>query len=282
MNDKSKISRDAAIEANIYVHSSIVKQYDNEPHFRPENQKKVQNRLYELISKLPQNNNLRLLDFGCGTGFIINLIKDRFHRIDGVDVTQAMLDRIDTSNGNIHLHRGPAEQTPFDDSVFDMTTAYSFMDHLVDYKELLKEAYRVLKPGGIFYIDLNPNRKFWQALQQVEDSKEETHQFVRDEVYAAIHNDERVSEQYNIDKEKLIMAEPEKTQASGFNADEVLASAREAGFTEVNVRYHWYLAQAKVMHQKSFQTADDIDEHLQHLLPLTSHLYKYLEFVFVK
>ena len=282
MNDKSKISRDAAIEANIYVHSSIVKQYDNEPHFRPENQKKVQNRLYELIGKLPQNNNLRLLDFGCGTGFIINLIKDRFHRIDGVDVTQAMLDRIDTSSGNINLHRGPAEQTPFDDCVFDMTTAYSFMDHLVDYKELLKEAYRVLKPGGIFYIDLNPNRKFWQALQQVEDSKEETHQFVRDEVYAAIHNDERVSEQYHIDKEKLIMAEPEKTQASGFNADEVLASAREVGFSEVNVRYHWYLAQAKVMHQKSFQTADDIDEHLQHLLPLTGHLYKYLEFVFVK
>ena len=78
------------------------------------------------------------------------------------------------------------------------------------------------------------------------------------------------------------MAEPEKTQASGFDADEVLSAARDIGYTTVNARYHWYLAQAKVMHQQSFQTADDIDEHLRRLSPLTDHLYKYIEFTFVK
>lgn len=282
MSDKKALSQQEVIDANIYVHSSIVSEYDNEPHFRPENKKKVTNRLVSLINDLPKNPEKRLLDFGCGTGFIIDLIKDRFHRIDGVDVTQAMLDCIDTTSGNIYLHNGPAEQTPFADSTFDMTTAYSFMDHLVDYKELLKEAFRVLKPGGLFYIDLNPNRKFWQSLQEIDATNTSTHKFITDEVYATIHNDERVSQQYNIDKEKLILAEPEKTKASGFDAEEVLDAARKIGFNEVKVNYHWYLAQAKVMHNQSFEDANVIDEHLQRLLPLTQHLYKYLEFVLVK
>jgi len=282
MSDKKALSQQEVIDANIYVHSSIVSQYDNEPHFRPENKKKVTNRLISLINNLPNNSKRRLLDFGCGTGFIINLIKDKFDRIDGVDVTQAMLDCIDTTSGNIYLHNGPAEHTPFEDSTFDMTTAYSFMDHLIDYKELLKEAHRVLKPGGIFYIDLNPNRKFWQSLQKIDATDANTHPFITDEVYATIHNDDRVSQQYNIDKDKLILAEPEKNQASGFDAEEVLAAARSIGFNDVRVNYHWYLAQAKVMHNQSFEDAKIIDEHLQRLLPLTQHLYKYLEFVFIK
>jgi S-adenosylmethionine synthetase len=103
-----------------------------------------------------------------------------------------------------------------------------------------------------------------------------------DEIYAAIHNDERVSKQYNIDKNRLVMAEPAKTQAFGFNADEVLSAAREIGYSDVDARYHWYLAQARVMHQQSFDAADCIDEHLRRLSPLTDHLYKYLEFTFVK
>ena len=282
MNSKISVPREDAIEANIYVHSSIVDQYENEPHFRPENQKKVSNRLAELMDELPGKSRSRFLDFGCGTGFIINLVKDSFDRVDGIDVTQAMLDRIDTSSGNIYLHRGPAESTPFEDSLFDMASAYSFMDHLVDYKELLLEGYRVLKPGGIFYIDLNPNRKYWLALEQLDKQQEELHPFVMEEVYAAIHNDDRVSEQYNIDKSKLVMAEPAKTQALGFDADEVLSIAREIGYSNVNAHYHWFLAQAKVMHQQSFEAASHIDEHLRRLSPLTDHLYKYLEFTFVK
>jgi len=282
MNSKTSTSREDAIKANIYVHSSIVSQYENEPHFRPENQIKVKERLLELMERLPEKSHSRLLDFGCGTGFIINLIKDHFERIDGVDVTQAMLDRIDTSSGNIFLHQGPAESTPFEDSVFDMASAYSFMDHLADYKELLLEAHRVLKPGGILYIDLNPNQKYWLALEQLDKQPDGLHPFVMDEIYAAIHNDERVSKQYNIDKNTLVMAEPAKTQAFGFDADEVLSAAREIGYSNVYAHYHWYLAQAKVMHQQSFEVADYIDEHLRRLSPLTDHLYKYLEFTFVK
>ena len=45
-----------------------------------------------------------ILDVGCGTGFIINLSKDLFDELHGVDATQAMLDKVDLSSGNIILH----------------------------------------------------------------------------------------------------------------------------------------------------------------------------------
>src|SRR2546422_198473 len=68
-----------------------------------------------------------LLDLGCGTGFIIDLARDLFDEIHGVDVTPAMLARIDLSRGNITLHNTNAERLPFDGAVFDVVTGYSFL-----------------------------------------------------------------------------------------------------------------------------------------------------------
>jgi len=278
------LSQQEVIEANIYVHSSIADRYNNEPHFNPENQAKVRKIIEKIITQLPKEfSDLKLVDFGCGSGFIINIVKDIFKEIQGVDVTQAMLDKIDLSSGNIQLTNGMAEDTPFADNRFHMATAYSFMDHLVDYKALLKEAYRVLKPGGIFYIDLNPNRYFWEALGEAEKDKEFTKtELFNKEIYATIHNDDRVSKMYNLDIAKLKKAEPTKNDDCGFNPHEVINAAQIIGFTKTNFDLHWFLNQANVMHQKSFTLADEIDEHLTKLLPLSKHLFKYIRFILQK
>lgn len=148
------------VKANVAVHTLMADSYNtNEPHFRPENQAKVRRNIEQV--KQTTNGN-RLLDIGCGTGFIINLAKDLFAEIHGVDITQAMLSKIDTSVGNITLHNTIAEKLPFEDGYFDVVTAYSFIHHLEDYRPVLSEVKRVLKPEGIFYIDLEPNKLFWE------------------------------------------------------------------------------------------------------------------------
>src|SRR5688572_19404058 len=99
--------RSEVIRANIDVHSRMADSYNTaEPHFRPENQAKVRKLLEDLRRRSGNN---RLLDLGCGTGFILGLAKDLFEELHGVDVTQAMLDKVDRSSGNIHLHNAPAE-----------------------------------------------------------------------------------------------------------------------------------------------------------------------------
>ncbi len=281
MNDK--LSREGVIEANRYVHSSIVEEYNNSPHFNPENKARVSSILDDLVDEMALNGREpnQIIDFCCGTGFIVDLVKNSFARVVGVDVTQEMLDKVDISSGNIELFNCAAENTPFDDNSFDMATAYSCLDHLLNYEEFFAEAYRVLKPGGILYIDLNPNRAFWHMLKTVQHMPE-LHENLSREIYNTLNNDERNSKKYNIDIDRLVMAEPIKNHQFGFDDDEVRAVAKKIGFSKFKASYHWFLNEGIVLHEQSEDHASTINSYFQSILPASKSLFKYLGFVLTK
>lgn len=264
--------REAVIAANIAVHSHIVERYGEEPHFRPENQAKVKARLSALRARSPGG---RLLDVGCGTGFIITLAADLFDEIHGVDITPAMLAKVDLSPGNITLHTAQAEALPFDAAQFDAMTAYSFIDHLLDYRLLLAEAARVLRPGGRFYIDLIPNRAFWQSMAALgRDNSVDLPPTISREVEVALHNDERLARELGVARHDAQLLEPSK-EKGGIDGDALVADALAAGFGDATLHYEWYLGQAGVLHGQSAETAEAVDRYLQSLLPFTRNLYKY-------
>ena len=263
------------IDANIEVHTSMAGAYDSsEPHFRPENQSKVRSRLEAVRHQAPGG---RMLDMGCGTGFLIRLGLDLFDEIHGVDVTQAMLDRVDTSSGRVHLHRTTAEQTPFDDSSFDVVTAYSFIHHTADYTRILQEASRVLKPGGVLYIDLEPNRLFWKAISDVACLPQaDLSPIVLRELDSVLHTDTRIEQEYGISADTFQKAEFTKAVLGGIDPDELVQHCLDAGFTHCDVQPDWFLGQGQVLHTVSEQAATEIDGYLAQLGPLGVHLYKYL------
>ena len=90
------------IDANIALHSKMSDDYSTcEPHFRPENIASVEDKLKPIFA---QTNAKKMLDLGCGTGFVINIAKKYVNEIHGVDVTQAMMDKVDKSgNAKIEL-----------------------------------------------------------------------------------------------------------------------------------------------------------------------------------
>lgn len=287
MANQDHLAKEEAIKANIYVHSFLANtgEYNKSPHFRPENQEKVRGILLRLTENVHGCVNTKVIDFGCGTGFMIHLMRDLFAEVHGVDITHDMMKQVDLSSGNVHLHESLAENTPFDSGTFDFATAYSFMDHLFSYKDFLSEAYRVLKPGGIFYSDLNPNRDFILAIGNVE--KASTQQMnispiVAREVQGALHNGEYYEQNFGMDGNLLEKAEPIKSLDKGFDAQEVMDAAHEIGFTRCNVEYEWFLGQAKVMHEQSRGDSDIVEKYLNSILPVSSHIFKYLRFVFIK
>lgn len=284
MSEKQAI-QDAVINANIYVHTFLANagEYNKSPHYRPENQDKVRNILLRLTDFDKKRG--RVIDFGCGTGFMINLMHDLFEEIHGVDITKDMMAQIDMTPGNIFLHEGLAENTPFPSEYFDFATAYSFMDHLLDYRAFLKEAYRVIKTGGVFYSDLNPNRDFVLAVSKVENLSNPlipVKALVQKEMQGALHNGNYYKNQYGMNPELLEAAEPIKTHDKGFSALEVLETAKELGFSDCRVEYEWFIGQANVMHQQSKADSDRVEQYLNSVLPMSSSLFKYLRFVFVK
>ena len=280
MRPKS-VSEDDAIRANIAVHTKMSETYnENEPHFRPENKARVRSILEDLVGRTGRG---KLLDLGCGTGFIIDVARDLFDEIHGVDITPAMLARVDASSDNVTLHESQCESLPFADATFDAATAYSFLDHVSDYRLILNEAARVLKPGGCLYVDLVPNRAFWTAISEIE--KAETSGLsphITREIDANLHQHERIDSEYDLEPGTFLAAEPWKTLTGGLDGEEVREAALAAGFSEVVVTPHWFLAQAPVMHTQSFDDAEVIDRYLGSILPMSLHLYKYLRFVMTR
>jgi len=269
------------IEANIAVHTRMAADYERaEPHFRPENQAKVRRVLEDLHRR---SGGGRMLDLGCGTGFLIRLARDLFDEIHGVDVTPAMLERVDTSSGNVVLHHAAAEKLPLGDAEFDLVTAYSFLHHLEDYRGALREARRVLRPGGLFYADLEPNKLFWDVMTALAavPAAELPPAVVqaRDSVLAT---DARVEREYGIPRETFRQAEYSKTILGGFDPRCLAREARELGFRACEVRLEWYIGQAQVMHGQSFADAERIEDYLRAAAPLTDHLFKSVRFVLTK
>ncbi|MCH9631815.1 MAG: 2-methoxy-6-polyprenyl-1,4-benzoquinol methylase, mitochondrial [Chlamydiae bacterium] len=285
MNTKN-VNQEDVLQANRYVHASLASsgEYNKSPHFLLENQTRVKNELVKLKNSLPLSaKDTKLLDIGCGTGFILHLAASLFDSLYGIDITPEMMEQVDVSLGDIQLTNCNAESLPFEDNYFDMATAYSFLDHVLDYRLVLEEAFRVLKPSGIFYADLNPNRAFNEMLDQFSEvSSEALPKIVNKEILGGLNNGEYYQKEFGLDKDIFVKAEPMKSYSKGFSVNEVEACAKEIGFSKVIITYQWYLGEAGVRHGQSLEKAQVVNDYLKSLLPVTSSFYKYLKFVFVK
>ena len=192
-----------------------------------------------------------------------------------------MLDKVDCSSGNITLHNTVAEKLPFQDDMFDLVSAYSFLHHVEDYKKVLREAARVLKTGGLCYVDLEPNKLFWECLSGLKGDAGLS-AMVKKGQDSVTQTSAQVEQQFGIPKEIFQQAEYGKDILGGIDARETQEEAVALGFRSCAVRYEWFLGQADVMHGQSFEDAAKIEAYLREVLPLSGHLFKYLQFVFVK
>lgn len=279
----SETERLSVLDANKHVHSFLVNsgEYEKSPHFLPENKAKVRAILHQLINQLSHTE--RMIDFGCGTGFILDLTHDLFREVVGVDITKDMMNKVDMSPGNIKLVESLAENTPFDNESFDLATAYSFMDHLYNYTDFLEESFRILRPGGIFYSDLNPNRDFISSVSEIElQNQSELSEVISKEIKGALHNGRYYKDEFGLDPTLLEKAEPIKTNCMGFCAIEVLEHAKKIGFTTCKVEYEWYANQGAVKHLQPEGDEQVIENYLKSMLPLSAGLFKYLRFIFIK
>jgi ubiquinone/menaquinone biosynthesis C-methylase UbiE len=252
-------------DANILVHSRMAAAYnEREPHFRPENQAMVRARLERLRREFGG----RLLDIGCGTGFIIDLAVDLFDDVRGIDLTPAMLAQV-RARPNVQVYTADAARLPFEADCFDVVSAYSFFHHLQDLDPVLAEVHRVLRRGGCLYVDLEPNRHFWLNAMSVRDKVgPSTSSLARDE--------------FGIPAEVFDLAEYNKSITGGIDPDEFTEKAERAGFGGVEVTYEWFGGQGKILHGVSAIAAAHVDDYLRQALPLSRSLYKYLRFLATK
>jgi SAM-dependent methyltransferase len=102
--------------------------------------------LQQIIQNLKSKiQNPKILDVGCGTGANLEMLK-QYGESEGVDVSDDALEFC--RKKGLKVHKGLAEELPFEDETFDLVTALDVVEHLDDDIAGLKEMLRVLKTGG--------------------------------------------------------------------------------------------------------------------------------------
>ena len=117
-----------------------------------------------VLASVPKGTR-RLLDIGCGTGALLELIASRVDAAVGVDASRDMLALARTrlaERGLSHVSVRQADmyRLPLADASFDAVTLQMVLHYAEDPAAALAEASRTLKPGGrIVIVDLAPHAR---------------------------------------------------------------------------------------------------------------------------
>ena len=128
---------------------------------------------HELIARLPAGlSPNRWLDLGSGTGYFSRMLAERFAHSQGLalDIAQGMLAYARPLGGAQYFIAGDAESLPLQSNSCDMIFSSLALQWCADFRAVLSEAHRVLKPGGVLAFaslcvgTLSELRDSWRAV----------------------------------------------------------------------------------------------------------------------
>ena len=114
-------------------------------------------RLLRLVGRLPITAGMSILDLGCGTGVLFDMLRRRVGPqglVTGVDFSIRMAQQAHRNFpfANVTVIDADASSLPFHDSCYDMIVSFAAFPHFVHKDLAIKEAGRVLKAGAPLYI----------------------------------------------------------------------------------------------------------------------------------
>jgi 2-polyprenyl-6-hydroxyphenyl methylase / 3-demethylubiquinone-9 3-methyltransferase len=100
---------------------------------------------------------VRLLDIGCGGGVLTEEFAALGCKVTGIDISPqsvaAAKKHAALSGLSIDYQVGSGTNLSFDSNSFEAVSCCDVLEHIRDWKLVLAEAKRVLKPGGLFFFD---------------------------------------------------------------------------------------------------------------------------------
>jgi SAM-dependent methyltransferase len=162
-----------SIKINKKLHKKIADKYwKRHPEiFNDIEQKRLSDFITKVVTLIKSNQAANcglpiVIDYGCGDGNITNHLINHDVKIIAADVTPKFLhiikklfndnDRIET-----RLLNG-IDLKEFDTESADAIIEYSVLHHIPDYLYAIKDMIRVLKPGGILYLDHDVSEEIWE------------------------------------------------------------------------------------------------------------------------
>ncbi len=118
-----------------------------------------QDRRLDLFRQYVPLEGARVLDIGCGVGAYLAKFRALTAETFGVDVDADKLQQARSQKGLATLALAVSEWLPFPDDTFDAVLLHEVLEHVVDDRKTVREAHRVVKPGGSVVV-FAPNRLY--------------------------------------------------------------------------------------------------------------------------
>lgn len=160
-----------------------------------------------LLENIPLQKNAMIVDIGCGTGFPILELAQRFgegSKVFGIDPWEKALVRANKKKEqyrikNVELINSIGEKMPFNNQEIDIVVSNLGINNFNNPTEVIKECHRILKPKGklIFTTNLVGHfNEFYCVFQEVlHDLKLESE---KDNLIKHINNRQSIDSIYNI------------------------------------------------------------------------------------
>jgi 2-polyprenyl-6-hydroxyphenyl methylase/3-demethylubiquinone-9 3-methyltransferase len=97
---------------------------------------------------------VKVLDIGCGGGFLSNYLANAGFTVTGLDASAESLmiaQRYDAT-GRARYVMGDAYHLPYTNGAFQTACAMDFLEHVDEPRRVVAEAARILQPGGLFFF----------------------------------------------------------------------------------------------------------------------------------
>ena len=160
-----KITHDEVLNANRSFYDRMFDSYRNNEYYAYQ-----PNIVYDVKKNIEfcvKNLSCRdiFLDVGCGSGFLSSLAKDFFADGVGIDISIGQLRSYRKEVPQYSPLLGDITRLSLRNQSVDMVGSYSVLHHIFDYHRVIDEMTRILRGGGILYVDFEPNSLFHRKMR---------------------------------------------------------------------------------------------------------------------
>jgi ubiquinone/menaquinone biosynthesis C-methylase UbiE len=119
--------------------------------------------LHRYVTAATLSKGRRVLDIGCGSGYGSQILTG-FESYTGIDVSPETIKSANKHFGNskVKYLNADATMVPLDSGTFDLVTCFEVLEHVDEPHLIVKEAARLLAPGGVFIFS-TPDRENYNS-----------------------------------------------------------------------------------------------------------------------